>query len=328
MDMNKLKNLLNSEPDYRLDQAKQALFQTGIRSWKEASTLPTELREMLAEKLPLELPAECLESTDGSTLKAGLKLKDNLTVETVLMRHADDHNTVCVSTQVGCELGCKFCATGHMGFRRDLSAGEMLDQVLYFLRRLPAEQRVDNVVFMGMGEPFLNYEETLQAVRSFNATDKFNIGARNISISTAGLPGKIRRFAGENLQANLAISLHAADDRTRSSLMPINNKYPLAELFSAIDYYVEQTNRKVMYEYILLAGINDSDDAAVNLVELLQDRLHYLNLIPYHPTGEFTGVSPEKLHTFKEKLEEAGLNVGIRKSFGLDIKGACGQLAS
>ena len=322
------KRYLKDYPDYRFQQAKKALFERGIESWDEATALPADLRDELSEKIPLEIPARCLCSGDGSTEKAIINLEDGLHVEAVLMKHDENRNTVCVSTQVGCPLGCKFCATGRMGYERDLTAGEMIDQVLYFLRRLPDDQRVDNVVFMGMGEPFLNYEETLAAVRLLNEEEGFNIGARNISISTAGLPDKIRRFGREDLQVNLAVSLHGAVDQTRSQLMPVNRKYPLGKLLEAVDDYIEMTNRKVMFEYILFKGVNDSRQDMENLQALLEGRLHYLNLIPYNPTGSLEGVSEEKLQEFKTGLKKRGLQVGIRRSFGQNIEGACGQLAT
>ncbi|MGM0438832.1 MAG: 23S rRNA (adenine(2503)-C(2))-methyltransferase RlmN [Patescibacteria group bacterium] len=328
MNIKEIKKELSNYPDYRYNQVKKALFTRGVNNWDEVTALPEDLRRRLKNKHPLEFNANCLTSTDQKTLKAAIKLKDGLEVETVLMKHDEDRNTVCVSTQVGCALGCKFCATGKMGLKRDLNSEEIINQVYYFLTKLPEGERVDNIVFMGMGEPFLNYENVLETINILNDENGFNIGARNISVSTAGIPEKIKAFANENLQINLAISLHAADDKTRSSLMPINKKYSLKELFKAIDYYTETTNRKVMYEYIPFSGLNDKKEDIDNLVKLLLNRMHFINIIPYNPTGSLTGVTEEKLQKFKNKLRQRGLNAGIRRSFGQDIKGACGQLAT
>ncbi len=327
MNLNDLKQFFDDYPDYRWEQARTAIFQQKIRSWNEASTLPKKIRQELKQKFPLRLPGSFLTTADGKTTKAVLDLADGLQVETVLMRYDNSRNTVCVSTQVGCSLGCEFCATGDMGFKRNLTAGEIISQVLYFSRKLPSDERIDNVVFMGMGEPFLNYGETLKALRLLNNEKYFNIGARNMSVSTAGIVPGIKLFAEENIQVNLAISLNAADDQTRSSLMPVNRQYPLVELFHAIDYYIAKTNRKVMFEYILLKGINDGEKDIRKLVGLLRERMHFLNLIPYNPTERFISVSATRLQEFKHQLEKAGLNVGIRRSFGQKIKAACGQLA-
>jgi len=326
MKLEKLEELLAERPDYRLQQARKALFQRGIKSWQEATALPQELREELADKLPVELKAETVKSATDDTIKAALELEDGLLIETVLMR-SGKRNTVCVSTQVGCPFNCRFCATGRLDYRRDLRAEEMLEQVLFFRQQLSADERIDNIVLMGMGEPFANYEETTRALCLLNSEDYFNIGARRLSVSTAGIPGRIRDFADFSLQVNLALSLHAAVPETRSQLMPINNRYPLREVISALDDYVATTNRKVMYEYIPLAGINDSPTDIKALVDLLSNRLHFLNLIPYNPTGELEGISSSRLHELNSELERAGLNVGIRRSYGSDIKAACGQLA-
>ena len=327
MNIKKITEELKNQPNYRIKQVKKALFDRGVSGWDEVTSLPKSLRESLKSDNPLKIEVDLSKSEDGKTEKASIVLKDGLRVEAVLMKY-EGRNTVCVSCQVGCNLGCKFCATGKMGIRRNLKADEMIMQVYYFLSRLPDDQRVDNVVFMGMGEPFLNYKQVIKAVDYLNDEDGFNIGSRNISVSTAGIPEKIKMFAKDKPQVNLVISLHGADSETRSRLMPINEKYPLEDLFEAVDFYTEKTNRKVMFEYIPFSGINDRKKDIDNLVDLLLDRLHFINVIPYNPTGFIDGVSEEELINFKNKLRQRGLNAGIRRSFGQDIEGACGQLAN
>ncbi len=322
MNLGKLKKLLANYPDYRWDQVKRAVFQELITSWEEATALPVDLRTELAEEASLGINAKEVVSLQDETRKAVIKLEDGSEVETVLMPHKT-RNTVCVSTQVGCSLNCKFCMTGKMGLVRNLEYWEMIVQALFFAREIG---KIDNIVFMGMGEPFLNYEEFVCAAEFFNDEKTFNIGARNISVSTVGVVEGIKKLADADLQINLAVSLHAPTNELRSSLIPVNRKYPLEELFEAIDYYLEQTNRKVMFEYILLKDINDSKNDARRLANLMKGRLHFVNLINYNPTGEFQASSEEKKESFKKILENEGVKVGERQSFGEDIKGACGQL--
>ena len=325
MDFRAVSKILKDEPNYRKDQVDHALFSEGVSSWSEVTNLPKNLRNKLKAEVSLEIKGEVVESEDDDTTKAVIELDDGLKVESVLMKH-DNRNTVCVSTQIGCSLGCRFCATGRMGLVRDLSFEEIILQPYYFLSSLPTGERIDNIVFMGMGEPFLNYEEVIKAAYKLNDEKGFNIGARNISISTAGIPEKIKKFADEDLQVNLAVSLHGADDEVRSSLMPVNKKYPLENLFEAVDYYIKKTNRKVMFEYIPFDGINNRKKDIDNLTDLLLNRMHFINIIPYNPTGNLEGVSEKELQYFKNKLRQRGLNAGIRRSFGRDIESACGQL--
>ena len=325
MNIKKIDKILENQPSFRRGQVKKALFDRGISNWDEATALPEDLREKLTQKAPLKIDAKRVKSKISDTEKASINLNDGFEIEAVLMKH-QGRNTVCVSTQVGCSLCCEFCATGRMGFKRSLTAEEMIMQVYYFLKNIPKEERIDNVVFMGMGEPFLNYEEVIKAAYKLNDEKGFNIGARNISISTAGIPEKIKKFADEDLQVNLAVSLHGADDEVRSSLMPVNKKYPLENLFEAVDYYIKKTNRKVMFEYIPFDGINNRKKDIDNLTDLLLNRMHFINIIPYNPTGNLEGVSEKELQYFKNKLRQRGLNAGIRRSFGRDIESACGQL--
>ncbi len=327
MDLDKLKKELSQYPDYRLKQAEKQLFSNLITNWKQASSLPKEIRSRLIKKVPVEINADLLTGKDG-TQKAIITLDDGNKIETVLMKH-NDRNTICVSTQVGCKLGCAFCMTGEMGFYRDLEYWEIIDQVLYFARKLKNKnERINNVVFMGMGEPFLNYDNTWEAIEILNNNNSFNIGARNLSVSTVGIPEGIKKIADEDIQVNLAISLHSADNQTRASIMPINKKYPLEKLFSAVDFYIKKTNRQVMFEYLLLDGVNDSKNDARKLVNLLKNRLHFVNLIKYNQTGKFKPSFKKNIEIFKGILDHEGINYGQRYSFGEDIKGACGQLAT
>jgi len=242
-------------------------------------------------------------------------------------------NTICVSSQVGCPLGCAFCATGALGFKRNLAAEEIIEQVIFWARELKrafqtaeAGAKIDNVVFMGMGEPFLNYQEFIKAAKFINDAEKLNIGARRLSVSTAGLTEGIKRLSGEKLQMNLAISLHAPLDGLRASLMPIAKKYPLAEIFKAIDNYILKTGRRVMFEYLMLKGINDSDEDAELLAQLMRKPLYLVNLIPYNLTGRFQTSSRERIDAFQKILETNNVAVTVRLSFGANIGAACGQL--
>ncbi len=329
--------LFNKEPRYRLGQAKKALFQDLIQNWQEATALPLKLREELNKKCPIEISAEIFVSKDGGTVKALFILKDNLKIEAVLMRHKDKRNTVCVSSQVGCPLDCVFCATGKLGFKRNLDAGEIVGQVLFFARYLKkAGEKVTNVVFMGMGEPFLNYDNVLGAIKVLNDKEGFSLGARHFSISTAGIVEGIEKLAEEELQINLAISFHAADDKLRSKLMPVNKKYPINEILSAVDGYIKKTRRRVMFEYIMIKDLNDSDGQAKTLANLMRKPLYFVNLISYNftrrslgeggPTGIFKPSVPERIKKFKEILEREGVAVTQRHRFGEDVDAACGQL--
>ncbi len=330
-DYEKVQQVLKDEPDYRLEQVRTAIFKNYISSWEQVSTLPEDLRDVLKEKASLDYTAKFLESADKKTVKARLTLKDGERIETVLMRHAPTRNTVCVSTQVGCSVGCAFCRTGQMGFTRNLTVLEIINQVLLFgqyIKNKNPEERVTNVVFMGMGEPFLNYENVIASVLAFNDADRFNIGARKLSISTVGIPSGIRSLATEPVQVNLAVSLHAPTNNLRNELVPANRTYPIQSVLQAVDDYIEKTNRKVMFEYLLLAGVNDSDDCAKQLSSLLRHRLCMVNLIAYNPAGtEFEAPSPQRVEEFKQILESNGVSVAVRKSYGEDIYAACGQLA-
>ena len=319
MDIKEIVKILEKEPTFRLKQIKKAVFDELIENWAEATTLSLELRQKLESVSPIyELTVEKqLTSKDGGTSK--------------VMKHADQRNTVCISSQVGCSVGCQFCATGELGFKRNLSDWEIAEQVLYFARFLKKDgEKVNNVVFMGMGEPFLNYDNVLGAIRILNDKDGFNLGARHISVSTVGIVEGIKKFTAEDLQVNLAISLHAPDNVLRSKLVPLNKTYPIEKVLAAADEYIKKTKRRVMFEYLMIDGVNDGEKQAVTLAKLLKKPLYFLNLISYNPTGhcEFKSSPGWKIKKFKEILEKAKVSVTQRHGFGKEIKGACGQLAA
>ena len=264
MDLSNLDKVLEGEPKYRVKQAKEAVYKNFISDWSEATFFSKELRDKLNKECPLEIKADVLVSKKEDSVKARITLKDGFMIESVLMRHEDGRNTVCVSSQVGCPLGCLFCATGKMGFKRSLTAGEIIEQAIFFSRYLKkitlsevegSTLHVTNVTYMGMGEPFLNYDNVLESVRIFNDAKYFNIGVRSISISTAGIIEGIKKLSDEGLHVNLAISLHAPNNELRKELMPIARKYSLGEVLKAVDEYIEKTKRKVMFEYVLIKNV-------------------------------------------------------------------------
>lgn len=326
-----MEEILTAHPAYRGRQARAAVFRRLVRSWEEASDLPKQLREMLDREVPLEIPSRLLQSPDGAAAKAAITLPDSETIETVLMRHRGGRNTVCVSSQAGCPLECDFCLTGDRGYARNLTPGEIVAQVLFWSRFLgESSRRIGNVVFMGMGEPLLNYDAVLRAARLLNDPEGFGIGARRISISTAGIVEGIERLAGEGLQFNLSISLHAPDNQLRTRLMPINRTYPIEAVLAAAAGYIEKTGRRLMIEYLLLAAVNDSPAQAEALAALLRDRLprlFFLNLIVYNRTGKYLPPGEPAIREFVRILQGAGIAVTRRHRFGGGIGAACGQLA-
>jgi len=326
MDLAKLNKILEKEPTFRKDQARKAVFQEFVDSWQEVKTLPLDLRGVLDKECTLKIDVQATISQDEKTIKALITLKDNLKIETVLMRNNDDRNTVCVSSQVGCPLGCSFCATGKLGFKRNLTSLEIVEQVLFFARYLKTKKaKVTNIVFMGMGEPFLNYDNVWGAVKIFNDAKYFNIGVRSISISTAGIIEGIKRLQEENLHVNLAISLHAPNDELRKKLMPIDKKYPLPEVLKAVDEYIEKTKRKVMFEYVLIKDINDSGEDAVGLAKIMNKKLYFVNLILYNDTGIYKASETKRVEAFRAILEKLKIRYTQRYRFGDDIEAACGQ---
>ncbi len=330
MNLENLDKILRDEPKFRLIEAKRDVFVNLIETWNEAKFIPAPLREKLGKEFPLEINGQIFRSKDGKTVKALIFLDDGERIESVLMM-APKRATICVSSQVGCPMGCKFCATGKLGFTRNLTSGEIIAQILFFARFLKSDEtgrKITNVVFMGMGEPFLNYDNVITAIKILNDKNGLNIGARHISISTSGVIPGIKKLQEENLQVNLAISLHAPLNKLRSSLMPINDRYPLEDLMAAVKEYVEATNRKVMFEYLLIDGINDTEECARALAGLMRNPLYMVNLIPYNSTGGFRESPPQTIKKFKESLENQGVNVTQRFRFGRDIDAACGQLAA
>lgn len=329
MNLNNLEKVLENEPKYRKKQAETAVFRQLIENWEEATFLPRELRKKLNAECPLAIQAKELISKTKDSVKVIITLNDGLKIESVLMRYEDGRNTVCVSSQVGCLLGCLFCATGKMRFKRNLVVSEIVEQVLFFSRYLKRntakEGRVTNVVFMGMGEPFLNYDNVMAAVKILNDKNGFNIGARNISISTVGITEGIKKLSAEKIQVNLAVSLHAPSNELRTKIIPINKKYPIEIILQAVDDYIKKTRRQVMFEYLLIKDVNDSDICAEELAKLMKKSLYFLNLILYNQTGDFKPSAPARVKKFKSILKKSGIKFSERYRFGRDIKAACGQ---
>jgi 23S rRNA (adenine2503-C2)-methyltransferase len=331
-------------PKYRAQQIWDGLYKNLWLVPDEFTNLSKDLRAKMGELLDFEAlkPVDYRESRDGDTRKTLFELQDGRRIETVLMRYEredkEPRNTVCISTQVGCGMGCTFCATGQMGFKRQLSRGEIAAQVLYFARKLQDEgnpstgsgHRLTNVVVMGMGEPFHNYEATMDAIDHLNNPEGFAFGARRFTVSTVGLVPLIKRFADEKRQINLAISLHASDDKLRSSMLPINDKYPIANLLEVCRYYVEQTHRRITFEWALIEGVNDTPEQAHTLARKVKGLLCHVNAIPLNPTQGFhgRGTGHDRARIFKETLEQAGVPCTIRAHRGIDIQAGCGQLAS
>ena len=329
MNLEKIEQIIQGEASYRKKQIKKCLFQDLISDWSEATVLSLDLRQKLNKLSPISIEAQVLISKNQKSRKALITLQDKEKVETVLMCYNGNRNTVCVSSQIGCSLNCAFCATGREGFTRNLSFSEIIEQVLFFARSLKKEgKKITNIVFMGMGEPLLNYNNVIRAIEILNDKDGFNLGIRSFSISTSGIIEGIEKLTNENKEINLAVSLNASNSKLRSQLMPINNQYPLNKLLKAIDKYIDKNRRKVMFEYIMIKGINDSDENALELLEIVKNRLCFVNLIPCNPIGEkFQPSTTERIKKFRKVLEKGKITVTQRYLFGDDISAACGQLA-
>jgi 23S rRNA (adenine2503-C2)-methyltransferase len=314
------------QPAFRGMQLWQWLQVRGATAWAQMGNLPLALKDQLAESFTPE-PAKILKESGevSGTRKWLVGLDDGESVETVLIP-ARDRNTVCVSTQVGCKMGCVFCASAKCGFARSLSAGEIVAQVQ--LVAVALGQRPDNVVYMGMGEPFDNYDAVLKSVRILNHPDGLNVGARRITISTCGVIPGIRRLAGEGIQVELSVSLHAADPELRRQLMPIENKYPMDQLLEACADYTAQTKRIITFEYTLVKGVNDSLQAAEKLAARLRRFPCRVNLIPLSPVEEYGGEAPprEGREAFLGMLQRNGVKGTLRESKGKGVDAACGQL--
>ena len=333
-DLTDLKLLLTSwgEPDYRADQIWRGIYQELKDAPDRISNIPKPLRAKLREHFNFMslTPETRLNSIDRQTVKILFHLVDNQPIETVLMYY-DKRRTLCISTQSGCALGCVFCATGQMGFRRNLTSGEIVEQVLHFARHLnESNERLTNIVIMGMGEPFHNYTETMAAIDRLNHPQGMKLGARRFTISTVGLIPEILRFANDQRQVNLAVSLHAADDELRDSMLPINRKYPLNELIDACREYVKMTHRRITFEWALIYNVNDTLEQANMLANLLRGLLCHVNIIPLNPTDGYSGkaTTMERARIFKAELEHQGIPCTIRVRRGVEIQAGCGQLAS
>jgi 23S rRNA (adenine2503-C2)-methyltransferase len=324
--------LLNAwnEPVYRARQIWQGLYLQFWNSPEQFTNLPLYLRKKLAENLQFQVlhPALTMESRDGQTVKTLFKLADGKAIEAVLMRY-DRRNAICISTQVGCAMGCKFCATGQMGFKRHLSMGEIVAQVMYYAHQLQEYgQTITNVVLMGMGEPFHNYENTLDAIDRLNDPEGYNLGARRFTISTVGLIPAIQRFTIEKRQINLAISLHSVEDSLRTSMLPINKRYPVDALLETCRAYVATTGRRISFEWALVNGVNDTDNQARLLAHKLKGLLCHVNVIPLNPTQGYSGQASthKQADLFRQILVAAGIPCTIRLRRGMDIQAGCGQL--
>jgi 23S rRNA (adenine2503-C2)-methyltransferase len=320
------------EPTYRAKQIWQGLYQHLWISPEEFTNLPKPLREKMAEELSWTalIPDIVMKSDDAETVKTLFRLHDEREIEAVLMRY-EDRRTLCISSQSGCAMGCVFCATGQMGFMRHLTSGEIVAQVIYYARQLKDEgEQVTNVVLMGMGEPFHNYENTLEAIDRLNDPDGMNLGARRFTISTVGLVPMIRKFANEKRQVNLAISLHATNDKERSALLPVNRKYPIKDVIDACRYYIEKTSRRVTFEWALIRDVNDTPETARELANLLKGLMCHVNVIPLNPTEKYPGqaTTRDRARAFCEVLTKNNIPCTIRIRRGIDIQAGCGQLAS
>lgn len=314
-------------PEYRAKQLFEWLHVKLVTDYEEMTNLPKDLRGLLKEKYPITALKEVdsLHSAEDGTIKYLFRLMDDRVIESVLMRYHHG-NSVCISSQVGCMMGCKFCASTIGGKERDLLPSEMLDQV-YRIQKLSGE-RVSNIVIMGTGEPFDNYDNVIRFLRLVTDPGCLNISARNITLSTCGIPDKIRAFAEEGLQVTLALSLHAPNDEIRRQLMPVAAKYSMKEVIDAFRYYYEKTGRRLTFEYSLVSGINDSEEQAKELARLVKGINCHVNLIPVNPIKErnFKQSASSEIQKFKFILEKNRINVTIRREMGADIDAACGQL--
>jgi 23S rRNA (adenine2503-C2)-methyltransferase len=327
-----LTSVLNEwgEPVYRARQIWQGLYQQFWNSPEQFTNIPISLRDKLAKFLDFNglALAATLNSTDSQTVKSLFKLQDGKSIEAVLMRY-EKRNTLCISSQAGCAMGCVFCATGQMGYKRHLNSGEIVAQVMYYAHLLHNESNVvTNIVLMGMGEPFHNYDNTLAAIDRLNDPEGYNFGARRFTISTVGLVPAIRQFAAEKCQINLAISLHAAEDTLRTSMLPINKRYPIDELLAACREYISITGRRVTFEWALINEVNDTPEQAILLAKRLKGMLCHVNAIPLNPTQGYSGqaTTRDRAENFKQILNRYGIPCNIRLRRGIDIEAGCGQL--
>lgn len=322
----------NGHPAYRTNQLWEGLYRHGYATPEAFLQLPTPLRKLLVDSFSFIslAPAQTTHSSDNKTTKFLFDLVDGPAIETILMRY-ESRRTACISTQAGCALACAFCATGQMGFRRHLTSGEMIEQTLYVNRLLSEEgERLTNLVIMGMGEPFHNYDPTLEAIDRLTDPAGFNMGARRITISTVGwIPG-IDRFTQENRQVNLAVSLHGATDALRDQIVPINKRFPLKDLFHACRNYVKRTGRRITFEWVLIRDLNDSLEQANALASQISGLNCHVNLIPLNPTMDYPGKPSrrEQVEAFQQVLLRHKIPCTLRVRRGIDIQAGCGQLST
>ena len=338
MDFKKLSSYLAEAgvPAFRVRQVHDAVYKNFAAAWDEVSPLPAALRDRLKYDFRLHSldPVEAQASAKGDAVKFSFALKDGLKIETVLLSLLPEKWSLCVSTQAGCPVRCPFCATGRKGLKRNLSPDEIVDQFLMaaaHLKKLNG-QKIGSVIFMGMGEPFYNYDAVAEAIRTITDPQRIGLGQRHVSVSTAGHVPGIRRFAKDFPQCNLAISLHASEDALRNDLVPLNRQYPLSQLAKALNDYLVMTKRRVFVEYVLLDGVNNSRSQAAKLNSWLRSvaapKYFTINLIPYNRTGgPYKAPAKDRVKVFAGLMEESGFEVTVRKSLGDDIAGACGQLA-
>jgi 23S rRNA (adenine2503-C2)-methyltransferase len=331
LQLNELKKWLseNGEKPFRAEQIFDWLYIKRVSSFEDMSNLAKGLRDKLSSHFEMTTLKTVIKQTSSDgTIKFLFELHDGYSIETVLMRH-DYGNSVCVTTQVGCRIGCTFCASTLGGLKRHLEAGEIVAQVVTVQQALDeTDERVSSVVIMGIGEPFDNYDNMLSFLKIINHDKGLNIGARHITVSTSGIVPKIYQFADENTQINFAISLHAPNSELRSKLMPINRAYKLDDLMKAVRYYIDKTGRRISFEYGLFGGVNDSVEHAEELATLLKGIKCHVNLIPvnYVPERDYVRTPRDKIFAFEKALKNRGVNVTIRREHGHDIDAACGQL--
>ncbi len=316
------------EPAYRAEQMLSWIYEKRATSFDQMSNLSKDFRRRCAEKYHVfQTRVDSITETADGTEKFLIHLFDENVIESVLLREGK-RITVCISTQVGCAMGCRFCASGLLGLQRNLTTGEIVEQVLHVRNHLPTDERLTNIVFMGIGEPLMNYDNVVKAIRILNAAWGLGIGIRNITISTVGIIDGIRRLAQEGLQVNLAISLHASDDVTRTKIVPSNTKTGIRNVIAAAQEYFKVTHRDISFEYVLIDGVNTSKRDAETLALLLKGIQCNINILPVNPVEEFNWKTPseETIDMFCNTLERHGLIVTRRKKKGDDIHAACGQL--
>ncbi|MDZ5710869.1 MULTISPECIES: 23S rRNA (adenine(2503)-C(2))-methyltransferase RlmN [Jeotgalibacillus] len=326
----------HGQKKFRAEQIWDWLYRKRVTTFEDMKNVNKECRELLEENFVIEtLDLQIRQDSQDGTVKFLFKLQDGNLIETVLMRQKYGQS-VCVTTQVGCNIGCTFCASGLLKKSRDLSSGEVVEQIMRVQKYMDEKgdgDRVSHIVVMGIGEPFDNYDNLMSFLRVVNSAKGLGIGARHITVSTSGLANRIYDFADEDLQVNLALSLHAPNDELRTRIMKINRAYPIEPLMKAIDYYLEKTNRRITFEYILLHDVNDHVEEAEQLAKMLYNKRHlaYVNLIPYNPVDEhiqYERSKQENIMKFYDTLKKGGINCVVRQEHGTDIDAACGQLRS